>query len=397
MATNTCLQEFLQRIAEAIRCKCGKNEVICAQDFATLIEQIEPIYDEIEITGNNTVNVTDYKLAKVNVPGTEEYQQFIAGTLKEIIIPDGITKIRQYFMFQYPQKIERKTIKIPTSVTEIEDHCFNFSDSKDIYFSGNLIEWILIKKYYESFANSSYNLYLNNELLEHAIIPSDIGTKIPDFSFRQINSLKTLTISEGIEELGRRSIDGHSKLTELKLPSTLKIIGDYTLANYQSLQEMTIPANVTNIGTGAISPYKSNFVIYMEPTTPPTLSSSISTSNLKAIYVPVGTRTAYITATNWSRLADYIYEPNQVILQVPSTLLNNENYTYSLDNGQTWEQFNSSSISLQYVRSIMFNNKTSENRLLLGTTDGGSEIGSISNATIKYDTLGDLTIYITVQ
>lgn len=398
MATNTCLQEFLQQIAEAIRCKCGKTEVICAKDFASLIETIEPIYDEIELTGNNTYNVSDYKLAIVNVPGTEEYQQFINGTLKEVVIPDGTTKLRNGLMYNYPNTDSSHyvSIKIPASVTSIEQYSLSFNGPKYVYFGGSLLEWLNITKANGFIGNA--DLYINNTLVEQVTIPSDIGTKIPDFSLYGIKSIKSLVVSEGIEELGNATFYGLSNLEEVTLPSTLKIIGNTVFNTCSKLKQITIPANVESIGYQTFYNISSNFICYIEATTPPTIASNtFLKSYMKAFYVPVGTRDDYIIATNWSNFADYIYEPNQVILQVPSSLLNNENYTYSLDNGQTWNQFSSSTISLQNVMSIMFDNNSTENTLLLGTTEGGSEIGSISSATLQYDTLGDLTIYITVQ
>ena len=48
--------------------------------------------------------------------------------------------------------------------------------------------------------------------------------------------------------------------------------------------------------------------IYLNSTTPPTLSDSISIPDTTTIHVPVGSGEVYRNATNWSYYADKIIE-----------------------------------------------------------------------------------------
>ena len=119
----------------------------------------------------------------------------------------------------------------------------------------------------------------------------------------------------------------------------------------------------------------------MESETPPTISSStISKTNTERIFVKQGCRTKFISATNWSSLADIIVERNNVIVNVPSGLLNNENYTYSLDNGVTYSQFTNSTLALQDVATIRIKSLTTDKTILIGTTAGGKDVGTIANS-----------------
>ena len=63
---------------------------------------------------------------------------------------------------------------------------------------------------------------------------------------------RTVIVPEGITEIGNSAfIDG--KMEIIKLPSTLKSIGDKAFANCQYLTEIEIPDSVTNIGASAFS------------------------------------------------------------------------------------------------------------------------------------------------
>lgn len=68
---------------------------------------------------------------------------------------------------------------------------------------------------------------------------------------------------------------------------------------------------------------------------------------------------------------------------------------YSTDQGKTWNQFTSTHIELQYVSTIHFKSTVDSPVVQLGTTNGGSDIGTIANAELTYITTGNETVYIT--
>lgn len=78
-------------------------------------------------------------------------------------------------------------------------------------------------------------------------------------------------------------------------------------------------------------------------------------------------------------------------LNVGSNVLNSSYYTYSLDSGTTWNQFTSSTMTLENVSTIKFRSTTSGSAyyLVIGTTSGGNDIYSgyeSDNITITEDT-----------
>ena len=82
---------------------------------------------------------------------------------------------------------------------------------------------------------------------------------------------------------------------------------------------------------------------------------------------------------------------------MPIELLNNENYTYSIDNGVTYNQFTNNTLALQDVATIKMKSTTTENTILIGTTEGGNDIGTIANSELTFSFSGDTIIYLTIQ
>jgi hypothetical protein len=91
------------------------------------------------------------------------------------------------------------------------------------------------------------------------------------------------------------------------------IIGSDAFWYCSSLAEITIPNSVTSIGNNAFRNCTNLSNVIMKSTTPPilgstTFQSSGITATTGSIKVPVGSLTAYKTATNWSVYTDIITE-----------------------------------------------------------------------------------------
>lgn len=403
MSTNTNLQEFLQEIAEAIRSKCGKTDLICAQNFASEIELMEPLYESKDIYNNGEHDVKDYKTVNVAVPGTEEYESFLAGTLERVIIPESITVVRSLFSsYEYGVK---PILMLHNGVTNIGNQ--QPSGTLKIHYSGTIDQWNTIT--YMGLAQNAgfgWELYLLNSstgeynLVEEVSITSSVQSK----SYYSYHMKMNIGVKKVIYEEGVTKIDGcqsAKNIEEVVIPSTATTIVGYAFSDCPSLTYLEIPETLTDIsGYNClyIGSSTNKATIIMNHTTPPTCGSgTFNTSYLDKIFVPLGTRETYIAATNWSRYADYIYEPNNVTFTVPSEILNNENYGYSLDNGETWNNFETTYFVVDRVRTVKFKNLVSDVVLLIGTTEGGSDIGTIANAELMYTTSGNVSIYITIQ
>jgi hypothetical protein len=75
-----------------------------------------------------------------------------------------------------------------------------------------------------------------------------------------------------------------------------------------SLKNVTIPESITSIGADAFYGCTNLVDIYFEKTTPPTLGNSRAIPSYTTIHVPIGSGSAYKSATNWSEHARRIVE-----------------------------------------------------------------------------------------
>ena len=99
-------------------------------------------------------------------------------------------------------------------------------------------------------------------------------------------------------------------IQKVELGSGVTSIGNYAFNECYSLSSITIPDSVTSIGEGAFGACYGLAHIYFLPTTPPSVSSSNAFSNIPTdcvIHVPVGSLSAYTSATNYPSSSTYTY------------------------------------------------------------------------------------------
>lgn len=109
-------------------------------------------------------------------------------------------------------------------------------------------------------------------------------------------SIKSVSVPEGVTELGDYAFYDCDSLSSVSLPSTLTKIGEYCFNYCKSLKELTIPAGVTSIGSNFVPSGLKKLVL--QPTTPPSLFGSFS-SDIYKFYVPKGSGAAYYKAAYW--------------------------------------------------------------------------------------------------
>ncbi len=109
------------------------------------------------------------------------------------------------------------SIKIPESITEIPNYCFESI-------------WTLTS----------------------VSLPSKIS-KIPNYGFHACHALKTINIPQGVLSIGDLAFSDCEKLDEIELPNGLQSIGFDAFHKCESLQSIVIPNSVTYIGHDAFS------------------------------------------------------------------------------------------------------------------------------------------------
>lgn len=252
-------------------------------------------------------------------------------------------------------------------ITSIPNNCFSSQASGGgIIFPFHIPENVVEIGNHAFAYNQIPEVYINSKC-----------EKIGANAFSPCSQLTKIELNEGLKELNSTSIS--AKITYIKIPSTVEKMNGSSVIS-------------TTAGNGSL-------IIEFAGSVPPifSYSSPFVLTHLKAIYVPLGTSQTYKTTTNLTQYADLITEPNNVIFNIPSALINNETITYSLDGGKTYQQFTNTTLALERVATIKLKSTSADTTILVGTTSGGSDIGTISNSEITYATIGDVNIYLTIQ
>ena len=304
----------------------------------------------------------------------------------DIIFPNNINEIPQGALncLAIPNGI----INIPDNITNVGSYAFalcnrikeiNFNKNSEVSFGQGCFDKI----------NKGSNIDLTINLPITKIVPTQ--------TFSESNVV-TVNMQEGVEEIGNNAFYECTKITNIYIPNSVKKIGDYSFRNLK-ISEIVIPENVESIGNNAFysgsSTLKTITILGRVPFT--IASNSFSKISGMKIYVPKGTSEAFKSATNWSSYASYIYEKYAVVLNIPSALLNNETITYSIDGGKTYQMFTNSVLSLNEVATIKIKSTDSSQTILIGTTAGGNDVGTISNSELTFSFTTDTNVYLTIQ
>lgn len=126
---------------------------------------------------------------------------------------------------------EHDDIRLPASIKKIGKSAFKEKSPRSIWLENSVEE---IEK--EAFSNTS---------LEFVHIPGTVK-KIPEYAFGRCNSLATVQLEEGIQEIGSYAFR-HIPAKEILLPHSLRTIGRGAFAD-SGITHLEIPDNVGEIG-----------------------------------------------------------------------------------------------------------------------------------------------------
>lgn len=166
--------------------------------------------------------------------------------LSSIIIPDSINQIGDY-AFNHSGLT---TISLPTSINNLSGTAFNSCiNIQNIYYRGTLDQWLSSRL--SSVLNSSLvsqNLYIDNQLVENLVIPTNIST-ITSYAFKNVGSLKTLIVTNDATSLviNSNAFNGCSELNTVDIEGRVTSIGLNAFANCQSINVLTLPNTLTAI------------------------------------------------------------------------------------------------------------------------------------------------------
>ncbi len=135
--------------------------------------------------------------------------------ITSIIISEGIEAIKT---LAFNGAIGLKAVTIPSTLKSIEGRNV-FPRGLDGVYIDDLSAWCNID-FETSTCNPismSNNLYLYGMLIEDLVIPEDV-TVIKQIAFQHLDSIKSVTFNNGIEEIGQYAFSYCQNLTEINIP-----------------------------------------------------------------------------------------------------------------------------------------------------------------------------------
>ena len=148
-----------------------------------------------------------------------------AGREKDVIIPDGITRINSYV---FKNCSDLTSIAIPNSVTSIGALAFDGCTG---------LTSLVISEYVTSI---DYGAFSNCSGLTSVVI-GDSVTLIGSKAFCGCSSLTSVVIGDSVTSIGERAFDDCSSLTSVVIPNSVTSIGDYAFYGCSSLEEIILP------------------------------------------------------------------------------------------------------------------------------------------------------------
>ena len=333
-------------------------------------------------------------ITKVTFPSTlnviGNYSFFACSKIETLAVPEGVEHIGDW-AFAYMNAL--KKLELPSSLIEIGQNVITGNSSLTFVIS-NITEPFTVSD--NTFASSSATLYVpigtkakyealsgwtqfakieegepaetkigdlrysyvtggstatviqdeSYKELTAVTIPSTITigersyqvTAIDNYAFLYCPKLVALTLSEGLQSIGKNAFASNG-FSELTFPSTLRSIGDNAFINCTQIKTLVIPEGVEaigksafaymwdlkylelpstlkEIGEGVVEGSSDLTSVVSHITEPFAVSDNTFASSSATLYVPIGTKAKYEALSGWTQFAEIVEgepEPDGII------------------------------------------------------------------------------------
>lgn len=167
---------------------------------------------------------------------------FERSEITSVILPDSLQELG--FM-AFSDCYNLTEVKLG-NIQRYSDHCFNYTNIKKVYFTGNLSQWA-VTNFRTNRILQGASLFIDDS--EVTVIDSipDVNQIMPN-AFYGCLSIKDVTISSNIKSIGEYAFYNCTNLSNLTINDGVNNILTEAFYNCENLTgELIIPASVTNI------------------------------------------------------------------------------------------------------------------------------------------------------
>lgn len=181
----------------------------------------------------------------------------IPDDISVLVLPDTLTEIGSYALYDHNKL---RSIEVSSQVHSIGSYAFAECDN---------LQSVVMNKGLQYIQNSAF---YNCQNLQNVTFPAGLYS-IERAAFARCANLKNIELPEGLNYIGTGAFSGYKfsewgdspddywngrstmNINTVKLPSTIKSVGNYAFSNAPYLSEINFPEGLQSIGNRAFAPY----------------------------------------------------------------------------------------------------------------------------------------------
>lgn len=306
------VQELLARIAalpEAEECLAEEPDVEEEDEYEVWMDELSAYAEEALAIWEAYETLTAAQQARIPAEALQkltawvELAEQLAESSQVMAAEDGWNDFGEGFTTKW--KLEGDTLTISGS-GDMPNWDASVSKAAPWSSERESIKTIIIDSGVENIGSYAIDQCGNLERIEIADTVKSIGGS----AFRSCRSLKNITIPDGVTQISSTTFFGCNSLERIEIPDSVTSIGSIAFCGCVSLTGITIPKGVTSIGGDVFrSCEKLSSVTFTEGDSIPTLASGCFNDcyfvkkKTKGINVP---SCKYLTGEGWSQYKDNV-------------------------------------------------------------------------------------------